>query len=139
MANTDEDYVVIQRNVLASKFNCVPSQINYVLATRFTAQSGFLVESRRGGGGFIRIVKLPAGHPGDFLRECHRRIESGISAADARSIIGRLGAERIITAREAHLMNAALDDAVLNLEHPWRNQVRANILKAMIASLLRFR
>ncbi len=127
--------MVIQRNVLASKFNCVPSQINYVLATRFTAQSGFLVESRRGGGGFIRIVKLPAGRPGEFLRECYRRIESGVSAADARSIIGRMLSERIISAREANLMMAALDDAALNLEHPWRNRIRANILKAMIASL----
>lgn len=138
LSEAEEDYVIIQRNVLASEFDCVPSQINYVLATRFTVRSGFLVESRRGGGGYIRIVKLPVGSPGDFLRECYHRIDAGVSAAEARSIINRLTTERIISAREADLMRAALSDTALNLKQARRNRIRAKILKAMIGALARF-
>ncbi|MBV1726409.1 MAG: CtsR family transcriptional regulator [Eubacteriales bacterium] len=134
---SDDVYIEIQRNDLAAKFGCAPSQINYVLATRFTTQSGFAVESRRGGGGFVRIFKLSAEQPGDLLRECYHRIGSSITAPDARSIIVRLRDEQIISEREAHLINVTVDDATLNLDSAWRNRLRANILKAMLASLAR--
>ncbi|RJX17158.1 MAG: CtsR family transcriptional regulator [Desulforudis sp.] len=136
-AESDDVYIEIQRNDLAAKFGCAPSQINYVLATRFTTQSGFVVESRRGGGGFIRIFKLSAEQPGDLLRECYRRIGTSISAADVRSIIVHLTEEQILSEREALMMYAAVDDATLNLDSAWRNRLRANILKAMLASLAR--
>ena len=54
----DDDEAIIQRNDLAGKFNCVPSQINYVIATRFTPMQGYYVESQRGGGGYIKIEKV---------------------------------------------------------------------------------
>jgi len=58
LQQTDEGYIVLQRGFLADFFSCAPSQINYVLTTRFSAERGYLVESRRGGGGYLRIVRL---------------------------------------------------------------------------------
>ncbi|OPX88682.1 MAG: Transcriptional regulator CtsR [Pelotomaculum sp. PtaB.Bin104] len=136
MENSVEDYIEIQRSKLASRFNCVPSQINYVLTTRFTVGHGYIVESRRGGGGFIRIVKLPLDHRVNLVLGISNLIGDSISRNDAMALINRLLEEEIITQREARLMYSAIDSRMLEVDLAERNQLRAIILKAMVIALL---
>lgn len=130
--------VELQRSELAVRFGCAPSQINYVLATRFTPERGYLVESRRGGGGFIRIVRLNLDPDQDLHDLVHRVIASRLTQDEANGYIQRLQEEQVITEREAALMRAVVQRETINLEVPLRDAVRANLLKAMITALLRF-
>lgn len=128
----------LQRATLALQFGCAPSQINYVLATRFTPERGYLVESRRGGGGYIRITRLNL-QVGDALHEMvHQQIGGRVSQDDAIGYIGRLVEQQLINDREAAIMQAAIRRETVSLELPFRDIVRANILKAMITAVLRF-
>lgn len=127
----------IQRNDLATKLACAPSQINYVLETRFTVEKGYVIESKRGGGGFIRIVKLQFDSPAELLLQLHRGLGGGADQEQAGNAIGRLREERLITDREAALMEAVVDREVLGLGLPYRDQVRGRVLRAMILALLR--
>lgn len=130
--------IEIQRNELAKQFTCVPSQINYVLQTRFTMDRGYLVESRRGGGGFIRIEKVNLNMVGGLEHLLDEGIGDAISQDDADGFIQRMYEEELITQREAVLMQVALKKDVLRIELPYRDVVRANILKAMILVILRY-
>ncbi|UFJ40620.1 CtsR family transcriptional regulator [Brevibacillus humidisoli] len=129
--------VEIQRSELADMFQCVPSQINYVINTRFTIEKGYVVESKRGGGGYIRIRKAQITSKSrlqELLTE--ELIGSSITQGAAYAIIDRLHEEGIINSREAALMKTATSRTVLNLETPLRDRLRANLLKHMIASIL---
>lgn len=129
--------IEIQRNELAVHFDCAPSQINYVLGTRFSIEHGYLVESRRGGGGYIRIVKLPLDERLVLLNHLSRLIGDDISQQGAVGIVKRLLEEGMITRRELEIMRAALDRDVLRIGLPARDKLRANILKAMLRALLK--
>lgn len=130
--------VEIQRNELAEKFNCAPSQINYVLATRFTIERGFMVESQRGGGGYVRIVKVPLSDDEfDLVNEIVGMVGDRISERTATAILERLLEEEIVTPREASIIKAALSRNVLRIGLPARDQVRANIFRAILVALLR--
>ncbi|MEG6617540.1 CtsR family transcriptional regulator [Peptococcaceae bacterium 1198_IL3148] len=129
--------IEIQRNELASKFNCVPSQINYVLSTRFTIGHGYIVESRRGGGGYIRIEQVPLDNRFAWLEEFNQLVGDDTSQQVAGSVLKRLFDEEIITEREYNIMQAAIDRAVLKIELPWRDKLRANILKAMVSAVIK--
>ena len=100
--------VDIQRGELAVKFSCVPSQINYVLSTRFTPERGYLVESKRGGGGYIRINRIK---PLSKTWESFFKTE-GLDLRQARDFIKLLYDERSITRRESEIIEAALKDEV---------------------------
>jgi transcriptional regulator CtsR len=130
--------VEIQRNELAEKFDCVPSQINYVLTTRFSVEQGFIVESRRGGGGFVRIIKVPIDEKVDVVCQLCDLIGGNISQQGAEGITRRLLDENLITEREGAMIRAALGRDVLRIALPARDQLRALILKAMIVSILQF-
>ncbi|MCG0238248.1 MAG: CtsR family transcriptional regulator [Firmicutes bacterium] len=127
--------VEIQRSELAERFGCAPSQINYVLATRFTPEHGYLVESRRGGGGYIRIIRLNLGRE-DLLQWLQGGIGDRLSQDEAEAMIRRLQEEGFITAREAILMAAAMRRDVLAVDLPLRDLIRANLFKAMLLALL---
>ncbi len=130
--------VEIQRATIAAQFGCAPSQINYVLATRFTPERGYVVESRRGGGGYIRIIRLNL-EDGDALHDLVRQeIGSRLSQEEAAGYIQRLLEQQIIDEREAAIMQAAIDREAIGVELPVRDVIRANLLKAMILALLRF-
>jgi len=133
----DRRTVEIQRATLAAHFGCAPSQINYVLATRFPPERGYIVESRRGGGGYIRITRLdlPAG---SGLQELIHRIGSSLSQNEALNYIQFLKEQNFITEREAALMEAVTDREVLGLDLPARDLVRANLFKAMLLAIARF-
>lgn len=133
LSDSINDFIEIQRSELAGHFKCVPSQINYVLTTRFSTEQGYTVESRRGGGGFIRIVKLPLE---ELFLDISHLIGKAISQNDAAGLIRRLLEEDLITRREARLMLAAVDSNVLRTDLPAANQLRAVILKAMIVAVL---
>lgn len=139
LAESIQDFIEIQRNELASHFNCVPSQINYVLTTRFSTGRGYIVESRRGGGGYIRIVKLPLtqGEGAELIFDISNLIGEEISQNDAFGLIRRLKEEGLVSQREAWLMSAAVDNNVLRVGVPKGDQLRAFILKAMMLAVLR--
>ena len=85
--------IELRRNELAEHFQCAPSQINYVLATRFTPDHGYVIESRRGGGGYIRIMRLASSSREELLQSMYQRIGMSISSADAMRIVDHLEAE----------------------------------------------
>ncbi|NYE57907.1 MULTISPECIES: CtsR family transcriptional regulator [Carboxydothermus] len=132
-----EDRVVeIQRNELAEKLRCVPSQINYVLATRFTLEHGYLIESRRGGGGYIRIIKIADQDREAFYQRIFEAIGDAVSESKAREIIKALYEAGSITEREKRLLTIAVDRKVLQVPLPYRDELRALLLKSMIAGVL---
>ena len=96
-----EGKIELQRNELAQHFNCAPSQINYVLATRFTPDKGYLIESRRGGGGYIRVVRLKVDESEHLLKLVTTRIGQEISERDAMDVICRLVESDAISKRKA--------------------------------------
>jgi|Deesub1362A_J573_1020465.scaffolds.fasta_scaffold00487_4 transcriptional regulator CtsR len=137
LAESPDGCLEVQRSDLADRFQCTPSQVTYVLSTRFDVRAGFLVESRRGGGGFIRIVKLSLPEQSGLVGELYRHIGSRIGPREAREIVLRLHGEGLISEREARLMIGAVDNRTLRVvDVPWRNAVRAGILKGMLGALL---
>lgn len=121
----------VQRADLAERFNCAPSQINYVLLTRFTPARGFAVESRRGGGGFIRVSRLPADAWADV-----GELPDELDQATAEQHIARLREAERLTAGEAAILRAVVSRNVLRLPLPLRDQVRAAVLRAGLWAVL---
>lgn len=129
------DQVLIQRNELADQFRCAPSQINYVLTTRFTYEKGYVIESRRGGGGHIVIKQVNYDDNELRGRVIYDAIGNSITYHNAVAIIENLFDINIISEREKEIMKIAINDRTLgNAEN--RNQIRADILKAMFMSIL---
>lgn len=131
-----EGLLEIQRNELADKFQCVPSQINYVISTRFTLEKGYIVESKRGGGGYIRIQKIHLHSHGSILDYIFQTIGQQIDQSSCEGIVYQLEEARLISQREANLMKAAVSREVLALKLPLRDEVRAAIMKAMLIAIL---
>lgn len=132
---SEEEIVEIKRSEVADKFQCVPSQINYVINTRFTIERGYLVESKRGGGGYIRISKVRTHDKSHLIDQLFALIELRISQSSAQDIILRLIEERIVTEKEARLMLSVVDRAVIYVELPLRDEIRARMLKAMLQAI----
>ncbi len=126
--------VEIKRNELAGHFNCVPSQINYVISTRFNAENGYIVESRRGGGGSIKIRRV-AMTPGNYMMHVINSVGSHINQLSVQVFVKNFFESGHITLREAELMLAALSDNSLPLPQPEKDRVRATIFKNMLTKL----
>ncbi|MBE7015018.1 MAG: CtsR family transcriptional regulator [Ruminococcaceae bacterium] len=133
---TDDNEVIIKRNDLANYFNCVPSQINYVIATRFTNEHGFIVESRRGGGGGITIRKVLL-TKNDYISTLISSIGNYLKQNEAYSYIKTLFEYDIITKREANIMFAAVSDNTLNIDGENKDYLRAKIMKNMLTNIKR--
>lgn len=129
------EQIEIRRSEMANQFNCVPSQINYVINTRFTVQQGYLVESKRGGGGYIRIIKVKLLDKVEMLDAMIQIIGEKISQKDAYSIIQKLYEDEVITKRESTLMLSALEKNVLASSEKNENSLRAKILIAFVDNL----
>mgnify|MGYP005838712963 CR=1 FL=1 len=137
LINDADGVIEIQRNELANKFNCVPSQINYVIDTRFNADKGYYVESRRGGGGHIRIKRVNISRPGNYLMHIVMSMGDSISQQSAESFINNFIDYEAISYREGLLIKAATSDkALIGIPVPHRDLLRAAILKNMLMSLL---
>jgi len=136
MIDTD-GAIEIQRNELANQFNCVPSQINYVISTRFTTDRGYYVESRRGGGGHVRIKRINITIPGNYLMHIVSSMGSSISQQSAEVFINNFVDYDVISEREGFIMKAATSDKVIGgIPMPNRDILRATQLKNMILCLL---
>lgn len=134
--DAEKDSIEIQRNILAQKFNCAPSQINYVLTTRFGNDKGYIIESRRGGGGYVRIYKLksnPEEHIEKILKDT---IGDSLTKAQSENILITLFDKGIINKRELQIMIRVLSDRALGkIFHGDRNTIRADLMKEMLLIL----
>ncbi|MBC8059665.1 MAG: CtsR family transcriptional regulator [Clostridiaceae bacterium] len=126
----------IQRNELAVHFKCSPSQINYVLTTRFTTNKGYYIESRRGGGGCIVIRRIEMQSSGPIMDIIIKKIGEDITYDRAASIINGLKDTDLIDEREANLMKSSVNDRTLYNCNKERNKIRADILKSMLIVML---
>lgn len=127
----DMEYAEFGRNELAELFGCVPSQINYVISTRFNPEKGYTVESRRGGGGYIKIKRISHEKAGDAIalvgKSCNFR--------EAKTVIKYLYERGDISIETAKVLTAAVSDNAIGIPNPQRDIVRANILKNALCEL----
>lgn len=134
--DTEDGTIEIQRNELAEQFECAPSQINYVLTTRFTPYKGYYIESRRGGGGYIKIIKVSIKEYEDINNIILNTIGESITKNKAYHIIEGLVEEEIISSREGNIMKVSVgDSALVNVDSSSRNKIRADILKNILLIL----
>ncbi|MDN6195360.1 MAG: CtsR family transcriptional regulator [Atopostipes suicloacalis] len=131
-----EGRIEIQRNEIAERFDCVPSQINYVINSRFTIQHGYSVESKRGGGGYIRIIKIQVNDNADSLEKINDIIGDELSEKEAEIIINTLYKNNLMTTREGQMMLAAMEERNYNMNQKITTQTRANILSSMVKLLI---
>ena len=129
--------VELKRNELAEYFRCAPSQINYVLATRFSPDHGYLTESRRGGGGYIRIVRVVQSGSQRLMYLVNERIGDSLTAEECIRLISQLKEADIVTADEASLMAAAVNSRAMGvpLTDELKNAMRARIMKSMLMTI----
>lgn len=130
----DEEFIEIQRNELAEHFNCVPSQINYVISTRFKPSQGYYVESKRGGGGNIRIKKIN-NTKSEYIIHIINNIGKEITANEINILLSDFLTYKIVTASEAKLLKVATSDNVLRLSNNIKDEVRARIFKNMLLNI----
>lgn len=129
------DAIEIQRNELAEHFNCVPSQINYVIATRFKPSQGYYVESKRGGGGHITIKKINVTQS-NYLMHTINSIGDKLTAKEVDIFISNFLSDDIVTEKEAKLLKVATSDNVLTVPIEIKDSLRAKIFKNMLINLI---
>ena len=141
-AEGDESIVSLRRKELAETFGCVPSQINYVLRSRFTPERGFLVESQRGGHGYIRILRISCEDPEERLHHIDDIVGETITEQECRKLLPALQERGLLTARERLIIEVALRHAEelgrseFNLSPHKRNLIQADMLKKMLRGLM---
>ncbi len=135
LAQSGTGSIEVRRRELAARFSCAPSQINYCLATRFAFERGYLVKSRRGGGGYIRITEIKADGRelwGRALEQCN----IPLSQTTTEHLVELVYRGGLITHREAKLLLAAADRQTLALIPPLRDEMRSRLLRAMLGTLM---
>ncbi|HBL41613.1 MAG TPA: CtsR family transcriptional regulator [Ruminococcaceae bacterium] len=137
MIEQDGGSAEMKRNDLAQMIGCVPSQINYVISSRFTPEHGYIVESRRGGGGYIRITRANYNTPNAVVMHAVNAIGSAIDERSAKAHIVNLNHASILSVETAKIMLAAVSDSCYREITPQqRDAVRAAILKQMLMQAL---
>lgn len=133
MLNESEGQIAeIQRNEFANLMGCAPSQINYVLSSRFTPEHGYIIESQRGGGGYIRIKRVVMNHS-SALMHIINAIGDRIDALSCRVLLENCIENGIISAEIAKVMAAAVSNTVMqNISPQYKDAIRAVILKQML-------
>lgn len=133
---SDSGTTEIKRNDLAEQLGCVPSQINYVLASRFTPEQGYIVESRRGGGGYIKITRATC-TPETLMMHLINSIGDSMDENTCRANIQNLYARGILPQQTAQVMSAAISDkAYRDIPQELRNTVRASVFKQMLITTM---
>ncbi|MBE5741566.1 MAG: CtsR family transcriptional regulator [Clostridiales bacterium] len=137
MSSLDEDeFIELSRNDLAKFFSCVPSQINYVLNTRFTVNRGFVVESQRGGSGYIKVLRVQDSD-NNFLKNALVLCDEPISILQANQILSHLCERKLLSERECELIKSTISAKALNNPINMDNKLRANILRQVIIELMK--
>ena len=135
LEQADEGVLIVQRSVLSERFCCVPSQINYVLQTRFTPINGYIVETRRGGGGYVRIQEIPINDAHDFrpLMDASRK---SLTQSDAEGILSYLVEEDIIPPDVGTLLQSIMKDRVLQIpQRMTSGELRAHLMMHLLAHM----
>ena len=127
--------VEIRRSEIADQFNCVPSQINYVINTRFTIQQGYVVESKRGGGGYIRIMKVNLVDEMDVLNTLGDLIPLQLSVREANHLLQNLYENELISKREAQMMALMMEKDTFPVSVKNGDEIRSNMMKKLIDNL----
>ena len=136
MLNESNGTLELQRNEMATRLGCVPSQISYVISSRFTPERGYIIESRRGGGGCIRIVRKRMDR-NEYLMHFFCAIGGAIDEREAVAYLQNLYGNEFISQREFDIARAAISTTSLSvLPVQIRNQLRADIFKQMILSMM---
>lgn len=137
MLNEADGSLELQRNELANRLGCVPSQISYVITSRFTPERGYLIESHRGGGGCIRIVRKQL-HADEYLMHFFCAIGESLDEKEAAAYLSNLYGNDLITEREYGMILAAVSSSALSdVPSPLKDRVRAQIFRHIILSILR--
>ena len=128
----DSDVLELQRSDLAERFHCVPSQINYVMSTRFSPEHGYIVESRRGGGGYIRISRVRVDRP-TLLMHFINSIGQEIDLPSALAIVENLGGADAISQDTANILRLVLNDTALRtVPRVARDALRADLMRQVL-------
>ncbi len=133
----DELSVNFNRNELATYFSVAPSQINYVLSTRFTPERGFIIESRRGGGGSIKLIRVSEDADDVLVRYIEETLADGIEYGKACQIVDRLTGDGVYTENEAALIKAAISDRALVAPTVAKQRLRGAVLKNILLETLK--
>ena len=135
----EEAHIELRRNELAQHFGCAPSQINYVLATRFSPDHGYIIESRRGGGGYIRIVRVVQTGAQRLMYLTNERIGEAISEAEAVRLIHQLVEQGLVSLGEGEIMRSAVSAQAMSVPIPdsLKAALRARTLKTMLMTIAR--
>ena len=133
---TESGVVELKRSDLAEIFMCVPSQINYVLETRFSPGQGYMVESRRGGGGYLRIIRLSMEDEGNLNALLEQARDKAVSRQSGVKLVERLLEEQFLSRREAMIVTALTDENVLK-EAKEPDKLRGTLLNNVLLLLLR--
>lgn len=128
----NERYIEVQRSELAEMFSVVPSQINYVIKTRFNLHTGYSVESKRGGAGYIRIHKISFVNDQELLDQIATELAHGISEMKANKILDNLVLDNIINNEEKRLLSAIISEATIGVNKETENVIRGRIIATAI-------
>lgn len=132
-----DNFINLSRNELADFFRCAPSQINYVLTTRFNLNRGFIVQSRRGGGGFIRLVKIQNFNKHYIYKLIDENLSGEISHRDALYLLEDLVEKRFVSVEQAKIVAAATSERALSSPLKISGSIRSNILKNVLINILK--
>ena len=134
---SDDLSINLSRNELADFFSCAPSQINYVLSTRFTPLKGYDVESRRGGGGYIKVVRLDNNKKDLLETMVYEILNEPISYNESLQILDNLLDRLIINEDEYNLIKTAISPKALAAPVVMEDKLRSNILRNILLGLMR--
>ena len=137
LLSAEEPEVELKRNELAEYFGCAPSQINYVLATRFSPDHGYIIESRRGGGGYIRIVRVVQSGAQRLLYLVNERIGDSLSEEECLRMLSQLKEQGLLSAQEASVMASAVSAKAMAVPIPeaLKDAMRARMMKSMLTTI----
>ncbi|MHB1454956.1 MAG: CtsR family transcriptional regulator [Saccharofermentanales bacterium] len=137
MLDENNGLALIGRNELAGRLHCVPSQINYVLTTRFTLEQGYYVESRRGGGGGIRVTRIHIDSTSNYLKKLQSSIGDALTEDRCNILLRELSGNGFISAREARLLGSSYSEKSLKqLDAAGRLTARSTMMRNMLSCLM---
>ena len=134
---SEDAHIELRRNELAQHFGCAPSQINYVLATRFSVDHGYIIESRRGGGGYVRIVRMQTRGEENLLESLLKRVGNSVDEETTSAIISNLYERKLVTKNEALLMKSAVSRNALALPISAKDVLRAAVFRNMLMQVFK--